>query len=63
MHFVQFFREITPSFYRSKSGIFRCFSDAESHDVGQRGLKSFPHTLISMELKIICKVLRGKENI
>jgi hypothetical protein len=26
-------------------------------------MKSFPHTLIPMELKIICKVLWGKENI
>jgi hypothetical protein len=39
-----------------KSGFFPRFQEVVSRHVGDFGPKSFPHALISKELKIICKV-------
>jgi hypothetical protein len=39
-----------------KNRIFRSFSEAKSHDVGNLGAKYLPQALISKELKIIRKV-------
>jgi hypothetical protein len=42
-----------------KSGIFRRFSEAKSHHVGEIGAEIFTPALIPKRLQIICKVLRG----
>jgi hypothetical protein len=41
--------------FPAKTGIFRRFSEAQSHDVGEFGAENFPQALILNGLKIICK--------
>jgi hypothetical protein len=40
----------------AKTGFFRSFSGAKSHDAGYYGVEIYPQALISNELEIICKV-------
>ena len=48
--------------YEVKNDIFRHFSEAESHDVGEFGAEIFPQALISKNLQIICNDLGSIEN-